>query len=215
MDTTKSLLNQKQILLLKMKDLLLVNDIYNLQKVKKDYDLLNRKLKRLPIKENFNISTSTSSIQLQQDPYSGYCMTKLNGKVNPRHLKYYKSFKNPVQDHNFLVYEKEVREKFEDELQTTSFQYNPSSLDKKLGMKNNNEIQSNLQIKSNLPINVQQEMKETIKKISVPDETYKNIYGDIFIDDQEILEYTPPNEIIEEENDYNFESEYNNEYVEY
>lgn len=213
MDTTKSLLNQKQILLLKMKDLLLVNDIYNLQKVKKDYDLLNRKLKRRPvIQENFE------SNKLQQDPYSGYCMTKLNGKVNSRHLKYYKSFKNPVQDHNFLVYEKEVREKFEDELQTTSFQYNPSSLDKKLGMKNNNEIKSNLQIQGNLPVNVQEEMKETIKKISVPDETYKNLYGDIFIDDQEILDYTQPNEIneiIEEENDYNFESEYNNEYFEY
>lgn len=216
METTTSLLNQKDFLLIKMKDLLLINDIYNLQKIKKEYDLIVKKLKKRPSLKHIDTNK-----ELQQDPYSNYCMTNLNGKINPRHLKYYKNFKNPVKDHNFLIYEKEVKEKFEDEEEVKNektFEYNPVSLDKKLGMINNNKVKSILK-----PINL---LPPPQQKIEITDETYTNLYGNVFIEDQDILEYSFPIEqetnvksnfeITNEDNiENNFENEYNNEYAEY
>lgn len=209
------LIKQKEFLLIKMKDYLLVNDIYNLQKIKKEYDTIQKKIKTF-----VNLKNDDFEI----DPYSGYSMTKLNGHVNPRHLKHYKNFKNPVKDYNYLVYEKQVKENFEDlEVNSkTNFQYNPESLDKKLKMRNNLDVSKLKEIL----INKDHKDVKPPKK-DIPTKVYNDIYGDIFIDNQDVLEYIEQeqepskinfkpeiNQIIEEEQE-NFEQEYNNEYYEY
>lgn len=200
----ENLVKQKEFLLIKMKDLLLVNDTYNLEKIKKEYDIIQKKLKH---KFHINLKYENN----EKDPYSNYSLTKLNGKVNPRHLKHYQNFKNPVKDYNYLVYEREIKEEFEDtegtECLNTSkinFTYNPSSLDNKLKMKNN------------LDVSVQKTIKEGIKKLeTVEPKVYNDLYGDVFIDHQEVLQYEPEVNEINEVNEIqqeSYEADYNNEY---
>lgn len=102
--TFTQLLTQKENLVLKMKELLLVNDIYNLQKIKKEYDYLDNKLKHTSKSE-------TSFVRDIADNYSSYVSVGYsNKKINPRYAKYYKDFKTPVQDNNLIIYKSEVKE---------------------------------------------------------------------------------------------------------
>jgi hypothetical protein len=99
-----SLLQQKDLLLHQMKDLLLVNDNYNLQKIKKEYDIIISRIEKLKlgkIKTNY-LHSNTGNIG--SDNYSCF---SFKSRINPNHAKYIKAFKNPVTDYNFLLLNKQ------------------------------------------------------------------------------------------------------------
>lgn len=102
-----SLLQQKDYLLQQMKDLLLVNDTYNLQKIKNEYDYIINKIDDLKlgrIKTNYIGNLSNTINTLNTINGSSNCsFVSFKNKINPKHAKYIKEFKNPVEDYNFLL----------------------------------------------------------------------------------------------------------------
>lgn len=99
----ESLLQQKDLLLRQMKDLLLVNDTFNLQKLKNEYDYIINRIDNLnfgKIKTNYLNNTETGG--------ETYSHVSFSNKINPKHAKYIKEFKNPVADYNFLLDNKEI-----------------------------------------------------------------------------------------------------------
>jgi hypothetical protein len=100
MNYTESLVNQKDYLIQKMKELLLVNDMFQLKKCKEEYDIVIRKL-------SFTNGTKNRRSLPEKDLYSRYATTNVKPKVNPRFLKQHTT---PVQDANFIVYRNEIIE---------------------------------------------------------------------------------------------------------
>lgn len=144
---------KKESLLNRMKELLLVNDVYNLQKVKKEYDFISKKIKR-----NGSIIPQVSKFEPpKQDTFSGYSSVKFENKVNPRHLKYYNEFKSPVKESNILLYKRMAQEEQED-----------------LDLEIDNELDNSPEEETfftkeeliqptNLPIHIKDKMEEIIK----------------------------------------------------
>lgn len=125
--TLTQLLTQKENLVLKMKELLLVNDIYNLQKIKKEYDYLNRKITHHM--QHNTPQKDTCFVKDIADNYSSYtCVNYGNGKINPRYAKYYKDFKTPVQDNNLIIYKADVKEQCKVELDPRKKKEPPSEV---------------------------------------------------------------------------------------
>lgn len=105
---------EKNNLLIKMKDLLMVNDINQLQKAKNDYTETMQKIQRYLAKGGSvsKIKPKTFVIP-ERDPHSSYTKVSFDRPVPKRHLKYYNEFKNPVKDHNFLMHRRKVIEEIE------------------------------------------------------------------------------------------------------
>jgi len=95
-----SLLQQKDLLLQQMKDLLLINDNYNLLKIKKEYDSIITRIDNLKLGK---IKTNYISNGSNQINGSNCSFVSFTSKINPKHAKYIKEFKNPVADYNFLL----------------------------------------------------------------------------------------------------------------
>lgn len=104
----------KNNLLIKMKDLLMVNDINQLQKTKNDYTEVMQKIQRYIYRggDTNKIKPKTFVIP-ERDPHSSYTKVSFDRPVPKRHLKYYNEFKNPVKDHNFLMHRRKVVEEIE------------------------------------------------------------------------------------------------------
>lgn len=105
---------EKNNLLIKMKDLLMVNDINQLQKTKNDYTETMQKIQRYLMKGGSvsKIKPKTFVIP-ERDRHSSYTKVSFDRPVPKRHLKYYNEFKNPVKDHNFLMHRRKVIEEIE------------------------------------------------------------------------------------------------------
>ena len=95
-----------------MKDLLNVDDVFNLQKNKKEYDDVMIRINRYYRKGGSFVEQKP--VLNKRAPYSDLTEVKFKNKINPLHMKYYKEFKNPVHDNNFLMYKEMVREELED-----------------------------------------------------------------------------------------------------
>lgn len=112
MNYTESLVNQKEYLIQKMKELLLVNDMFQLKKCKEEYDIVIRKLSFANARNNkiSNPKNGVYKVSPEKDLYSRYATTNVKPKINP---KFFKQHTTPVQDANFIVYRNEIIEDIE------------------------------------------------------------------------------------------------------
>lgn len=105
---------EKNNLLIKMKDLLMVNDINQLQKAKNDYTETIQKIQRYLVKGGSVSKIKPKTfVKPERDPHSSYTKVTFDRPVPKSHLKYYNEFKNPVKDHNFLMHRRKVIEEIE------------------------------------------------------------------------------------------------------
>lgn len=105
---------EKNSLLIKMKDLLMVNDLNQLQKTKNDYTEVMQKIQRYFVKGGSASKIQPKTFVIpERDPHSSYTKVSFDRPVPKRHLKYYNEFKNPVKDHNFLMHRRKVIEEIE------------------------------------------------------------------------------------------------------
>lgn len=145
---------EKNNLVIKMKDLLMVNDLFQLQKTKNEYTEIMQKIQRYIIKGGSIIKIKPKTFVIpERDPHSNYTKVSFDRKIPKRHLKYYNEFKNPVKDHNFLMHRKKIMEEIE-------------------------PIPEN-----NIDVVIEQQLIQTSQKSDTEDEDYNNESSNVNYDD--------------------------------